>query len=105
MKYTDKKPISGKTLRIGLLLAGWLVIASCYADINVQTMAYMCRNCHEPASTDPVVPALDSLTALQIQKMLLDFKYDKQVATLMPRIAKGYNDQELQALADYLGKH
>jgi cytochrome c553 len=37
--------------------------------------------------------------------MLLDFKYDKQVATLMPRIAKGYNDQELEALADYLGKH
>ncbi|WP_347987828.1 c-type cytochrome [Methylomonas sp. AM2-LC] len=107
MKYSGKKPVSFKTLHISLLFAGWGVITTSYADINAPLMAYMCRNCHDPAGmSTPVVPALDKLTAQQFQKMLMDFKYDKQTAaTIMPRIAKGYTDQELQALADYLSKH
>jgi len=35
---------------------------------------------------------------------LLDFKYDRKPATLMPRLVKGYSDAELQAVAEYLGK-
>jgi cytochrome c553 len=39
-----------------------------------------------------------------LQQALLDFKYDKTNATLMPRIAKAYSDAEISAVAAYLSQ-
>jgi len=84
---------------IGLLVAG-----SCYAEIEAQAQAIAlnCRNCHAADSSE--IPTLTDMSAEQINRMLLDYKSDKLPATLMPRIAKGYSDEELKAVADYLGR-
>ena len=78
------------------------------ADTPAQAIALNCRNCHTPttpATTLPTLPTLDNLTAQHIRQRLLDFKYDKiPTATLMPRLAKGYSDAELAAVAELLGK-
>ncbi|MDD1620257.1 MAG: c-type cytochrome [Methylococcaceae bacterium] len=82
---------------IGLLAAGISL-----AEIETQAIALNCRNCHAADSSE--IPTLTNLSAEQINRMLLDYKSDKLPATLMPRIAKGYSDEELKAVADYLGR-
>ncbi|MGZ4959529.1 MAG: c-type cytochrome [Methylomonas sp.] len=72
------------------------------AEIDAQAIALNCRSCHADAPSE--IPPLQNLSSEQIRRMLLDFKYDRKAATLMPRIAKGYSDAELQAVADYLGR-
>ena len=87
-----------------LMLISLLSVQPCRADISPQSMAFNCRNCHQPSSAKPDVPSLEKLTAEDMRRLLLDFKYDKKPATLMPRIAKGYSDAELSAVADLLGR-
>ncbi|MCQ8118699.1 c-type cytochrome [Methylomonas rosea] len=50
------------------------------------------------------IPSLKNVSAQQIRQALLDFKYDRKPATLMPRLAKGYSDAELAAVAEYLSR-
>lgn len=84
------------------VVIGLLVAESCHADLDAQAIALNCRNCHSAESTQ--IPSLTNLSAERISRMLLDYKYDKIPATLMPRIAKGYSDEELKAVANYLGR-
>lgn len=84
-----------------------LTIQSSYAEFNVQNIALNCLICH--ASSENVskndIPTITNLSTQEIQQTLLDFKYDRIPATLMPRIAKAYSDEELQQLAEWLSKH
>lgn len=73
-----------------------------HADAGAQSIALNCRNCHAVEASE--IPSLQQLSAEQMRQMLLDFKYGRKAATLMPRIAKGYSDEELKAVADYLGR-
>ncbi|MDT4291170.1 hypothetical protein RO575_16505 [Methylomonas sp. MO1] len=78
-----------------------------YAEIDARAIAFNCRNCHAESSLDAKssIPSLKSLSAQQIQQALLDFKYDKKPATLMPRLAKAYSDAELAAVAKFLSRN
>lgn len=87
-----------------VLLLGFSVMPVCYADINVKAIAWMCGNCHGAVEAANTLPSLTGLSGQDIQEKLLAFKYDKRLASIMPRIAKGYTDAELQAVAQYLGK-
>lgn len=88
--------------RLFLVAIGLLFAESCLAELDAQAIALNCRNCHSVDASE--IPSLTNLSAQQIGWMLLDFKYDRKAATLMPRIAKGYSDEELKAVADYLGR-
>jgi len=90
---------------LALIAAGLLITGQSRADINAQSIAMNCRNCHSQTISDPKLSSLQRLSASEIRSLLLDFKYDKNTATLMPRIAKGYSDAELNAVADYLGQN
>jgi len=37
-----------------------------------------------------------------VQRQMADFKADRRPATIMNRIAKGYSDEQIAAIADYL---
>ncbi|WP_445368681.1 c-type cytochrome [Methylomonas sp. BW4-1] len=96
--------------RMGYVSAALLASAlssMAYAEIDARAMAFNCWNCHTDSNLDAQSssPSLKSLSAQQIQQALLDFKYDKRPATLMPRLAKGYSDTELAAVAEYLSRH
>lgn len=83
-----------------------LMVFPCHAELDAQAIALNCMSCHQLDSTSAEVgiPALKSLSKHQIQQALLDFKYDKKQASLMPRIAKGYSDSELKAVAEFLSR-
>ncbi len=92
-----------KAFRVALF---WFVagLIPCRAEVGTQMIALNCMSCHRQKSdvSSADIPALDSLSEQQISQALLDFKYGRTQATLMPRIVKGYSDEELQKLAAYL---
>ncbi len=90
---------------VGLLLLVWLFPV--HAEISAQVIALNCLNCHlsDSAASKGAIPTFQYLSAAELRQLLLDFKYDRKPATLMPRIAKGYSDTELSAVADYLSPH
>ena len=62
--------------------------------------AASCSGCH-PASarvTSPV-PRLGGLDRIAIVRAMQDFRSGQRAATVMDRIAKGFTDEEVQAIA------
>lgn len=76
------------------------------AEFVPQSVALNCLICHESGQDTAAgdIPGLAGLSSTELYQALLDFKYDKRAATLMPRIAKGYSDAQLQAVADWLSQ-
>lgn len=72
------------------------------AGASGETIGVTCNGCH---GTDGLsrgaAPSLKGQSAEKIQKAMLDFKNGKRPATIMDRIAKGYTDQEITAMAKY----
>lgn len=74
-----------------------------------EIIVHNCYACHgSKAQKSPVpkgsVPSLYDLPARYIIESLADFKSGKRGATIMNRIAKGYTDGELSAVASYLAR-
>ena len=68
------------------------------------TIARTCYMCHGPeGKTAGPMPRLNGQPAAAIAKALVDFKTDQRKGTIMNRIAKGYSDADLQAVAQYIG--
>ena len=68
-------------------------------------LALPCTTCHGTfGKSHSTIPSLNILTREQLYQAMLAFKNGQRHATLMNRIAKGYSDAELQAIADYFGK-
>ena len=68
------------------------------------TIARNCYLCHGPeGKTAGPMPRLHGQPAAAIAKALTEFKTDQRKGTIMNRIAKGYSDADLQAVAQYIG--
>ncbi len=70
------------------------------ADIPTQLIAYHCLNCHTQQFKKP--GSQESQSAQDLYQTLLAFKYDKRPVTIMDRISKGFTDQELKSVAQYI---
>lgn len=67
-----------------------------------QMLAYTCVGCHgNDGKSKGAIPSIDNLSAEQMVQAMQDYKSDKRPGTVMNRIAKGYDDQEIKAMADY----
>lgn len=109
MKYSGKnivKPWHEIPLMLGLASALLLPCVLAHAEKApvAKAIAWNCQSCHNAESGDQQegIPNLLNLTRQQLYQALLDFKYKPSTATLMPRLAKGYRDEELRAVAEAL---
>jgi cytochrome subunit of sulfide dehydrogenase len=76
------------------------VAAAVVASAEPPAGAASCSGCH-PASakvTSPV-PRLAGLDRARIIKAMQDFRSGARAGTVMDRIAKGFTDEEIQAIA------
>lgn len=75
------------------------------AVANGEVLAATCSGCHEgEASGDSrEIPGLGGLSAEAITGKLLAYRDDKVSGTLMNRLVRGYSEQELRMIAEYLG--
>jgi cytochrome subunit of sulfide dehydrogenase len=73
------------------------------ADPNLgRNLAAACANCHGTnGASQPGMPALAGRERSYLAQQMQDFKTGKRPATVMHQIAKGYGDEQIDALAAY----
>ena len=73
---------------------------------DVAVLAASCANCHGPdGRSTGVIPQLRGLPETHLLQRLQAFKAGTaKDATVMTRLAKGYDDEQLKALAQWFSK-
>ncbi|WP_390888328.1 c-type cytochrome [Comamonas testosteroni] len=73
---------------------------------DVAVLAASCANCHGPdGRSTGVIPQLRGLPEAHLLQRLQAFKAGTaKDATVMTRLAKGYDDEQLKALAQWFSK-
>jgi len=71
-----------------------------------RSLAATCAACHgtDGRSVTQEVPSLAGLPREQIVAQMRAFRDGTRAASIMPQIAKGYSEAEIQALADYFAR-
>lgn len=91
--------IAGLTAIAATLLAAPAVAAD---DLAIAVLAGSCANCHGTDGHSPgAIPSLAGKAEADLLKSLTGFKSGQAKATVMTRLAKGYSDAQLAALARY----
>ena len=89
----------GLTLLALLASAG---LAQAQDALQVRSWAASCANCH--GTDGRAQPGMDSLAGVSkddLTKKMLDFKAGRRPATIMHQLAKGYSDEQIEAIAAY----
>jgi cytochrome c553 len=86
--------------RVLVVLAMTFVFIGLAAAAEAPAGASSCSGCHaaNPRAGTPV-PPLTGRPAADIANQMIAFKTGKQAGTIMDRIAKGFSDEEIQAIA------
>jgi cytochrome c553 len=73
---------------------------------DVRVLAMSCLNCHGPGGKSlGEIPSIAGKTEEFVKNALVEFRDGKRAGTkgtIMPRLAKGYSDAEIDALAKYV---
>jgi len=90
-----------------LLTAGTASAQQRIANLDDTALAAQsCNVCHGSQSyVSPTMPAIRGADPAALYTTLIEFKTDRRPYTIMGRIARGYSDEQLKALADYLSKN
>ena len=68
--------------------------------------AQTCNLCHgSPSYVSPTMPPIHGVDAKTLYDALLAVKTNQRASTIMGRIARGYSDDQLKAIADYLARN
>jgi cytochrome c553 len=79
-----------------------LFSTSVLPEVSGKVIAYACYSCHGKKLKN--LELYRPLSAKQLSRSLLAFKYDKKSATIMDRITKGYTNTELKSVAEFISK-
>lgn len=87
--------------RVAAALAFVLSIAAAHAA-DAPPGAASCTGCHaSSASVQTPVPPLTGRPAGEIESQMGEFKTGKRPGTIMDRIAKGFSEEEIRAIASW----
>lgn len=86
----------------GLLLAGFVQAESA----SPEALAYTCAGCHgtNGVSNGPATPTLAGMHETYLSDAMIAYREGERPSTIMTRIAKGYNDEEIAAMASFFAK-
>jgi cytochrome c553 len=81
------------------------------SDVNAErvyhlSLAATCANCHGTNGVSVAgdrIPKINELTHDQIAQMLRQYKSGEKTGTIMPQIAKGYTEEQIDIIAKVLG--
>lgn len=75
--------------------------------LKAASLAATCANCHNTGGKGvegAAVLGLSYLKASYIESQMLSFKRGEREATVMHQLSKGYTDEQIKIIADYLGQ-
>jgi sulfide dehydrogenase cytochrome subunit len=122
MHYSKKNqmemdPMRAKYLKPAILAALYIGLSQWSASALAQnanasnlykrSLAATCANCHGTDGkgvVDGGMPLINTLTSEQMLAQLKAFKSGAREGTIMPQLAKGYSDEQLETIAKQLGK-
>jgi len=64
--------------------------------------ASACLGCHPANRVAPAIPSLRGREAAEIAAAMRDFREGRRPATLMDRLARGFSEEESQAIAAWV---
>ncbi|UOD49680.1 c-type cytochrome [Orrella daihaiensis] len=70
------------------------------------SLAATCANCHGTGGVSVAgndMPKINELTHSQIAEILRQYKSGEKTGTIMPQIAKGYTEEQIDIIAKVLG--
>jgi sulfide dehydrogenase cytochrome subunit len=68
-----------------------------------QAMGQTCFVCHGPGGrSEGAVAPIAGLPKEHVARQMADFKADRRPGTIMNRIAKGYTDEQIALIVEYL---
>ena len=76
-------------------------------NLYQRSLAATCANCHGTNGHGLVnggMPLINEYTSEQILSLVKAFKAGTREGTIMPQLAKGYSDEQLESIANLLGK-
>ncbi len=87
-------------MAIGLFL---LPLTAQAGQASPSVLADACAACHGTDGKSPsTIPSIQGKSADYMRQRLMAFKSGEREGTVMNRIAKGYSDAEIAAIATYL---
>lgn len=97
------KSSSHQFLGIALIAGAAFAASPAMADSKAEMLANTCAGCHgtDGSSHGPATPTIASLSKEYFISSMKDFKSGKRTSTVMDRIAKGYSDEEIEAMANH----
>ena len=87
-----------------LIAAAAPLVALAQDDAAARSLAATCANCHGTdgrSATQEVIPLAGLPRSFLVEQMKA-FKEGRRPATIMHQLAKGYTDQQIELIADYL---
>jgi cytochrome c553 len=91
---------------VGLAVAAATAAPAAAQQADGRVLAMSCLNCHGPGGKSPGdIPSIAGKSQDFIKVALAEFRDGKRTgtaATVMTRLAKGYSDAEIDALAQYI---
>lgn len=92
-------------LRSLLILSILLAAAGVASAADAPRGASSCTGCHATrAGIEDALATLKGRKASEIADAMFAFKEDRKPATVMNRIAKGFSDAEISAIADWFAE-
>jgi sulfide dehydrogenase cytochrome subunit len=92
------------TLRLATLLALAVTLAPA-ARAQAPLAAEGCLGCHGPAGVGAGgIPAITGRDAAEFRALMAAFRANERPATIMGRVARGYTEAEIAAMADYFAQ-
>ena len=93
----------------GAILTGGLLLAAGMANAGMpsaEALSYTCAGCHGPngVSEGPATPTIAGMSNDYFIDSMKDYREGTRASTIMTRIAKGYTDEEITAMAGYFSK-
>ena len=85
------------------LSASMLAANTASAEFNRgEMLANTCVGCHGPAGiSQGAAPSIGGMSEIYFTETMLEYRDGDRPATIMKRIAKGYTDEDIEAMAKY----
>jgi len=92
-----------RLLPVVALLGATCAGGSAHAQASPEMLANTCAGCHgtDGSSGGPATPTIASLSIDYFVMSMKDYKAGKRPSTVMARIAKGYSDDDITAMAKH----
>jgi cytochrome c553 len=87
-----------------MLVAAMLLAAPALALGGSPPGASSCLGCHPVGASDSPVLSLATLTTEQIVTAMQAYRSGARPATVMDRVAKGFSDEEVRAIAQWYAR-